>query len=393
MAHIKNRKHFKPSQLILIAAALPLTAYSAPDDSNKELPIITVKSTTENPYKVNKISSPKYTQPLVDTPQTISVINKELLKEQGATSLVKALRNTPGITLQLGENGNTSAGDAFQMRGFSTQTSTYLDGLRDLAAISRDVFNLDQIEVVKGLSGSEAGRGAASGYINLVSKLPTLTNNKEFSATYNTAENARVTADLNQTINENTAFRLNIMGQDGGVQGRDKVEKNGYAIAPSLAFGLDTDTRFYLYSQHIHQRNVPDGGIPTVGWKGFYNSSSVLNNAPKVDRENFYGHIDDYEDVDSDMVTAKIESNLSNNLLFTNLTRAGKTNMKRVLTGINAINTNSSNNPNDWTVNRSRQGVDQENQILANQSTLNWNVKTGTVDHDVVIGLELLKEK
>lgn len=61
------------------------------------------------------------------------------------------------------------------------------------------------------------------------------------------------------------------------------------------------------------------------------------------------------------MVTAKIESNLSNNLLFTNLTRAGKTNMKRVLTGINAINTNSSNNPNDWTVNRSRQGVDQEN--------------------------------
>lgn len=99
MAHIKNRKHFKPSQLILIAAALPLTAYSAPDDSNKELPIITVKSTTENPYKVNKISSPKYTQPLVE-----------------------ALRNTPGITLQLGENGNTSAGDAFQMRGFSTQT-------------------------------------------------------------------------------------------------------------------------------------------------------------------------------------------------------------------------------------------------------------------------------
>lgn len=295
--------------------------------------------------------------------------------------------------MQLGENGNTSAGDAFQMRGFSTQTSTYLDGLRDLGAISRDVFNLDQIEVVKGPSGSEAGRGAASGYINLVSKLPTLKNNKEVSATYNTAENARVTADLNQTINENTAFRLNIMGQDGGVQGRDKVEKNGYAIAPSLAFGLDTDTRFYLYSQHIRQRNVPDGGIPTVGWKGFYNSSSVLNNAPKVDRENFYGHIDDYEDVDSDMVTAKIESNLSNNLLFTNLTRAGKTNMKRVLTGINAINTNSSNNPNDWTVNRSRQGVDQENQILANQSTLNWNVKTGTVDHDVVIGLELLKEK
>ncbi len=81
------------------------------------------------------------------------------------------------ITLQLGENGNTSAGDAFQMRGFSTQTSTFVDGIRDLGAISRDVFNLEQIEVVKGPSGSETGRGAASGYINLVSKLPTLQNN------------------------------------------------------------------------------------------------------------------------------------------------------------------------------------------------------------------------
>ncbi|NNH79267.1 catecholate siderophore receptor Fiu [Acinetobacter sp. ANC 5380] len=393
MAQIKSRKHNRNAQLVALAASLPLMAHAANTQDVTQLPTITVKSDAENKYKADKLSSPKYTQPLVDTPQTVSVIKKELLKEQGATSLVEALRNTPGITLQLGENGNTSAGDAFQMRGFSTQTSTYVDGIRDLGAVTRDVFNLEQIEVVKGPSGAEAGRGSASGYINLATKLPQTENSREVSATYNTAEHARLTADMNQVINSGTAFRLNAMGQDGGVEGRDYLENNSWAIAPSIAFGLDTDTRLHLYSQHIRQRNIPDGGIPTVGMKGFYNADSALSSAPKVNRENYYGHVDDHEDVNADMFTAKIESDLAENVKLTNITRLGKTHMQRVLTGINTLSTNSSTNPNDWTVSRSRQGVDQENKILANQTTLNLNLKTGAIEHDVVAGLEFLKEQ
>ncbi|WP_180044006.1 MULTISPECIES: catecholate siderophore receptor Fiu [unclassified Acinetobacter] len=398
MAQIKSRKHNRSAQLMALAASLPLLAHAAnPEDDVTQLPTITVKSEAESKYKADNLSSAKYTQPLLDTPQTISVIKKEMLQEQGATSLVEALRNTPGITLQLGENGNTSAGDAFQMRGFSTQTSTYVDGVRDLGAISRDVFNIDQIEVVKGPSGSEAGRGAASGYINLVSKLPQSENSQEISATYNTAQHTRLSADINQVINPNTAFRLNVMGQEGGIEGRDYIENNSYAIAPSIAFGLNTATRLYLYSQHIRQRNIPDGGIPTVGMQGFYNTDSVLATAPKVNRENFYGHVNDYEDVDADMFTAKIESDLTDQLKLTNITRVAKTHMNRVLTGLNTgssgLRTNGSSNPADWEVNRSRQGVDQENKILANQSTLNWSVKTGAVQHDVVAGMEFLKEQ
>ncbi|MEZ2902382.1 catecholate siderophore receptor Fiu [Acinetobacter terrestris] len=397
MAQIKSRKHNRNAQLVALAASLPLMAHAANTQDVTQLPTITVKSDAENKYKADKLSSPKYTQPLVDTPQTVSVIKKELLKEQGATSLVEALRNTPGITLQLGENGNTSAGDAFQMRGFSTQTSTYIDGIRDLGAVTRDVFNLEQIEVVKGPSGAEAGRGSASGYINLASKLPQTENSREVSATYNTAEHARLTADINQVINSGTAFRLNAMGQDGGVEGRDYIENNSWAIAPSISFGLDSDTRLHLYSQHVRQRNIPDGGIPTVGMKGFYNADSALSSAPKVNRENYYGHVDDHEDVDADMFTAKIESDLADNLKLTNITRLGKTSMNRVLTGINTgstgLRTNGSTDPKDWEVNRSRQGVDQENKILANQSTLNLNLKTGAIEHDLVAGLELLKEQ
>ena len=336
MPQIKSRKHHKTAQLVALAAAsIPLMAHAAQEEEVNRLPTITIQAEANNAYKANQLSSAKYTQPLVDTPQTISVIKKEILQDQGATSLAEALRNTPGITLQLGENGNTSAGDAFQMRGFSTQTSTYVDGIRDLGAISRDVFNLDQIEVVKGPSGSEAGRGAASGYINLVSKLPTLNNERSVSASYNTAEHSRLSADINQAINGNTAVRLNVMGQQGGIDGRDYLENNSYAIAPAIAFGLDTDTRFYLYSQHVRQRNIPEGGIPTIGMKGFWNADADLAQAPKVDSENFYGHADDHEDVDADMFTAKIEYDLSDNLKFTNTSRFGKTEMNRVLTGLN----------------------------------------------------------
>lgn len=392
MAKIKSRKHLRSTPLVALAATLPLAAHAAPKQENvAQLPTIEVNA--ENTYKADSVSSAKYTQPLVDTPQTIQVIKKELLQEQGAASLMEALRNTPGITLQMGENGNTSAGDTFQMRGFSTQTSTYVDGIRDLGAVSRDVFNLEQIEVVKGPSGSEAGRGAASGYINLVTKLPKAETSREVSARYNTAENARLTADINQAINESTAIRLNVMGQDGGVEGRDVVENNGWAVAPSIAFGLNSDTRVYLYSQHVRQRNTPDGGIPTVGMKGFFNADAALNSAKEVDRSNYYGSVNDYEDVDADMVTAKFESDFGEKIKFTNTTRYGKSTMERALTGINGLSKNNSDNPSDWTVSRSHQGVDQENKILANTSSLNVNFKTGVIEHDVVAGLELLREE
>ena len=412
MAQIKSRKHNRTAPLVALAASLPLMTHAATPakDETTVLPKITVQSEVENKYKADAVSSPKYTQPLVDTPQTISVIKKELLKEQGATSLTEALRNTPGITLQLGENGNTSAGDAFQMRGFSTQTSTYVDGIRDLGAVTRDVFNLEQIEVVKGPSGAEAGRGSASGYINLVTKLPQTENSSEVSATYNTAEHSRLTADINQALSTGTAIRLNVMAQEGGIDGRDYVENNSYAIAPSIAFGLDSDTRFYLYSQHVRQRNIPDGGIPTIGMKGFYYNNTdekltqaqrdiinaAVNAAEPVDRETFYGNINDHEDVDADMFTAKVESDLSENIKLTNISRFGKTEMDRVLTGVNALvisNLATPKDPNSWSVVRTRQGIDQENKILTNQTTLNIKAKTGFVEHDIVAGLELLREE
>ena len=180
---------------VVLGAASPSTLHAqdaAPSDSSTVLAAATAEGesserssrptrrraqtleevTVEGQKYRNEVSSPKYTAELVDMPQTVVVIPKTVFREQAAITLSDVLRNTPGITLLAGEGGGASntAGDSFFMRGFDATNSIFIDGVRDQAAYSRDVFNLDQVEVSKGPSGSYTGRGNASGSVNLVCK-------------------------------------------------------------------------------------------------------------------------------------------------------------------------------------------------------------------------------
>ena len=389
MSIIRSRKKstLLTSSMVAMAGSLAIPAHAQDAPVLKE---VNVQAAVDVPYKTEKSASNKLTQALVDTPKTVQVLKKEMLKEQGASSLMEALRNTAGITMQLGENGNTAAGDTFQMRGFSTNTSTFVDGVRDLGAVTRDVFNLEQVEVVKGAGGSEVGRGASAGYINLISKLPTLEQANDIALTLGTADKKRLTVDSNNVIDDSTALRLNVMVQEGNAEERNQVSNRQVAIAPSLAFGLDSPTKVYLYSQHIRQDNVPDGGVPTIGMEGFYNSNTTIKAGAKVSRDNFYGSQQDYEKISADMLTAKVEHQLSKNTTIRNISRYGQTHVDRVLTGVNALSVNASTKAIEVALNRQR--IDQTNEIWANQTNLNTALSTGFIKHDLVLGLELLKE-
>ena len=389
MSIIRSRKKstLLTSSMVAMAGSLAIPAQAQDAPVLKE---VNVQAIVDVPYKTEKSASSKLTQPLVDTPKTVQVLKKEMLKEQGASSLMEALRNTAGITMQLGENGNTAAGDTFQMRGFSTNTSTFVDGVRDLGAVTRDVFNLEQVEVVKGAGGSEVGRGASAGYINLISKLPTLEQANDIALTLGTADKKRLTVDSNNVIDDSTALRLNVMVQEANAEERNQVSNRQVAIAPSLAFGLDSPTKVYLYSQHIRQDNVPDGGLPTIGMEGFYNSNATIKAGAKVSRDKFYGSQQDYEKISADMLTAKVEHQLSKNTTIRNISRYGQTHIDRVLTGVNALSVNASTKAIEVALNRQR--IDQTNEIWANQTNLNTALSTGFIKHDLVLGLELLKE-
>src|SRR5690554_2751828 len=138
----------------------------------QETPVVELEQTAVKAEKVKEVTSPKFTSPLIDTPQTVSVIPGQLIQQQNARNLTEVLRNTPGITFNAGENGFVSGPSNFSLRGFDSSGSVYVDGMRDSGNYLRDTFNVEQVEVVKG-AAADNGRGTAGGYINIVSKTPT----------------------------------------------------------------------------------------------------------------------------------------------------------------------------------------------------------------------------
>ena len=405
-------------------------AESKPAANAVTLGTVKVEDQVDHPYKADTISSPKYTEPLVDTPQTITVIKKELIQERVATTLTEALRNTPGITLQQGENGNSTSGDAISMRGFDTQNSIFVDNVRDLGTAVRDTFNIEQIEVVKGPSGADNGRGATAGYINLSSKLPYLEDGAAGTVSYGSEDRRRITGDLNQTLGAASAVRLNVMGQDGGVAGRDVIERRSWGLAPSIGLGLGTSTRFFLFSQHVRQDNTPDGGVPTVGLDGYRFSNSVPNPVQQTldaagvdvaapDSKNYYGFAQDFEDIKANMLTAKFEHDLAPGLTVRNTARYGKSSQERVLTGVNAVTVTDGQqgqaadpaanpprpqptpppngltvrDPDAYTTTRTVQATGRVNEIMTDQTNLTGGFKTGIVEHSIGGGVEFIWER
>ena len=388
-----------PGAVLAQSAAAPATAASQAR-SETTLPTVKVQAAQDNDYKADVVSSPKFTQPIVDTPQTITVIKKELLQQQAATSLSEALRNTPGVTMQLGENGSTQTGDSINLRGFDSSQSIFVDGIRDLGAVSRDVFNIDQVEVVKGPSGSDIGRGASSAYINLVSKQAQADGAfATGSLTGGTADRKRLTADLNTPLSvlPGSAVRLNLMAQDYGVPGRDEVRSKRFGIAPTATFGLGTGTRETLSYLHVSQDNRPDGGVSTFGVKGYVFAAATATApaqkaGPAVDPSNFYGLSSDFDHVKIDMFTSKLENDLAKGVTLRNTTRIGRTVEDVVVTGVNAV-TATAADPSGYTVARSRQGRHQDNEILTNQTNLASEFETFGLKNSLSTGFELTYER
>ena len=122
------------------------------------------------------IASPKYTQPLRDIPQTIEVIPRGGHGRPGRDDAERgaAQRARHHAAGRRGRRRLEHAGDMFNMRGFNAANSLFVDDVRDDGLVSRDVFNLEQVEVFMGPTGSDVGRGTAAGYVNMQTKTPHL---------------------------------------------------------------------------------------------------------------------------------------------------------------------------------------------------------------------------
>jgi len=387
------------SQGVLYAAigsalALPATAQTA-GQSIQQLPSVQVQGVMPiDGYQAHKISSEKFTAPLLDTPRTVNVIPEEVIKDRGASSLQDVLRSTPGVTLGSGEGG-TPAGDRPFIRGYEASTDIFVDGIRDYARGSHETFNLESIEVIKGPSSAYTGRGGTGGSINLQTKQPRLSNFFEGSAGIGTDSQYRLTADGNVAFTDHAAFRLNLMKMGGDIPGRDENEYDRLGIAPSLAFGLGTPTRLVLSYAHIVNKDTPDWGIP------FRNPANPDRVTPlEPDRDNYYGRAGvDYRKNQFDTATVDLEHDFNDRFTVRNVTRWSKS-LNDYLYTRPSFDNCSGDAPSASCVaedgglqfTRANRARWRQAESLVNQTELRGNFSTGSLKHSFFAGVEVSKE-
>lgn len=248
-----------------------------------------------------RLSLPKYSLDLLETPQTATVVTTSLMQQEGVTSLRDALRNVSGISIGAGEG--SYQGDNFSIRGFAARSDMYLDGMSDWGNYNRDAFDTEEVDVLKGPSSVAFGRGAAGGVVNVESKAPRLEGFTTVALQYGTDDTRRATLDFDTPIDvlPGAAFRLNAMVHKSDVAGRPGPYYSRWGFAPAISIGLDSATRVTLSYFLQHQNDLPDYGIP---W---------INDRPApVPRSAFYGFTDgaNFFDADVQMGTAKIEHDI-----------------------------------------------------------------------------------
>lgn len=380
------------------AASASANANASTSQSNVERadPAIIV-----NGQLIPLLESPKQTAPLVDTPQTITVLDNTTIRQQNLLTLRDALATLPGITFGAGEGGG-GFGDKINLRGYTADTDITVDGVRDSAQYSRsDPFNLQQIELYNGANSVFSGGGSVGGTINLVSKVPQARTQTLLSAGVGTDNYWRATLDSNVRLSELVAVRLNAMVHRNDVPGRDVERSRRWGVAPSITLGIGAPTSLTLAYVHQHDDNIPVFGVP------YY--ASVGGPLPGIDDSSYFGIENlDRQKITLDRLTATFDHSFSDQVSIRNLARwqrvfqptrtsapQSPTNGTSwcLASGLDALG-NPCATPGFYTPSGPRGLVrDQLNQLLYNQTDLRWETGApGALRNVLVVGASYASE-
>lgn len=378
--------------LLLRSAAVGVTAavaFGAPAYASDGQPTVVAPVEIIGQIPQGEVESPKSTAPVMDMPQTISVITQDVFEAQGARNLTDVLNNTPGITFNAGENGFSTGLANFSMRGFDTSGSIFIDGVRDSGSYSRDAFNIERVEVFKGPSG-DGGRGGAGGYINIVTRMPSLTPHTRASVSYGFDDSAsagrlRATADINRLLAPGVAARINLLVEDGGVAGVDFARHETFGFAPSLSWGLGEDQRLSVALQYVQQNDIPSWGVPAAYLDGMLRYDAGIDGESL--RDTYYGLASDFDDTTSTAALVRYERGFGETVTWTNQLRWSQTERMAAFTVVTGYA------PATQLVTTQRQTYDRDNQSLSLLSNLSARFSTGGLRHNAAVGLEYSNEQ
>jgi catecholate siderophore receptor len=318
-------------------------------------------------YEVHAVTSATKTDtPLINVPQSVTVVTRQLMQDQLMTGIGDVVRYVPGVMLHQGENNR----DQIVMRGNSSSADFYVDGVRDDVQYYRDLYNLDRVEALKGPNAMIFGRGGAGGVINRVTKEAGFTPLREVWLQGGAWSERRMTVDLDQPLGDRVAVRLNgILEQSGSF--REGVDLKRSGIAPSLTFLAGADTKISLGYEHFHDGRAADRGI-----------SSYLGRPADVPIDTYYGNSDDsHVRADVDLATLSVERTLGG------VTIRNKSQLGDYDRGYqNYV-------PGAVSADKSRVTITAYNNATArrnlfNQTDLTWKASTGAIKHTLLAGAE-----
>ncbi|WP_111893315.1 TonB-dependent receptor [Acinetobacter sp. MB5] len=376
MSFIRTRKKLV-SSAIVSSLSLMTTATAIAADDTAELPTIYSHASTTDSFKVDKSANKKYVAPLLDTPKSVAVISQKLLQETNSNTLLQALANEPGITLGAGEGG-TPFTDMPYIRGYSSQSSIYVDGVRNSTSQNRDMFAIEQVEITKGSSSAISGGGGVGGSINMITKVAHQGDKYQGSIQSGTDNYRHIMLDANKDFGNGVAGRVVVMGHQNDKPGSsDGAEYNRVGIAPSIAWGLGTATRGTLSYYYLQSYDEPDSGIPfaTTGGKPIY-----------VKQGTYYGWKNrDFDKRENHIGTFKLEHDFNDNLTLSNTASYTKSKTDYVYT-----------NPDDskgniaayGTISRRALSRIVDTDAINDQLALTGKFNTGRLKHSFNVGTE-----
>lgn len=266
----------KPKQPLHSALwILPLTITAAfsqttPSETT-QLDTLTVTAQAENTgYLAPEIATGglKTPTPLLETPQAVSVVEEQLIKDLGTPKLEEILRNVAGVS----PGGYYSDWDYYRIRGFDAAFNTFFDGLRGDYGLNAETFGLERVEVIKGPASTLYGQAPLGGLVNLVSKRPKPGTFGEVGVTVGSYDLYEGTVDLNAPIysNPSTFGGLEVYGRLIGLYSDsesfiDYVDRQRLYVAPSVTFKLGDDTTLTLLSNFTHDTGVFPMPLPARG--------------------------------------------------------------------------------------------------------------------------------
>jgi len=355
-----------------------------------------------NGERIRRSDDPKSVAPLVNTPRSVVLIPKEVIQQTGSVSLQDALRTVPGITFGAAEGGNP-LGDRPFIRGFDTQGSIYVDGVRDIGAQSREVFATETIQIVRGSDSTLGGRGSAGGTINIISKLPQLDTFGSVTGSYGNADFKRVTADLNLKLGEMAAFRIEGLWHDQDIAGRDALYARRWGVAPSVTLGLGTATRLTASYYYLESHDLPDSGIPYLNTLANAPGTGTIRVRPaigtvtladgstgRVDRATFYGLANrDFRDTTNHQAMLRVEHDFGA-LTLRNTSRFSDSVQRYIYTQPDDSQGNVFATGRVW---RRANTRDSHYESIVNQTDLYGVFHTGGIEHSISVGAELSAER